>query len=250
MTIVVSVAQAQVFQVLGEFLQSILPATVAVVRGEVNRVPEPQGTDFVVMWPSVREPLSKTVDTYSDIAFIGYISNGIGGAGTTLTVTQMLAGTLSVNLLLGANGILANTQITAEQSGTGGLGTYTVNNPQLLNSTTLQAGSKNILQPVNVTLQVDVHGPNSADNAQIISTLFQDDYGVQAFIGFNSGLDTIVPLYTDAPRQTAFMDAELQSEERWSIQMSMQVSPVVKVPEQFAGVVNVAATSTDAAYKV
>src|ERR1019366_4231120 len=250
MPITVSITQAQIFQILGEFLVSILPATVTVVRGEINLVPEPKGADFVVMWPILNERLSRNVDSYADISFIGFISNGSGGAGTRLTVTQMLQGSISVGLFLGANGILANTEITAEQSGTGGVGTYTVNNSQNLASTTFQAGSKNITKSVKVTIQVDVHGPNSADNSQIIASLFQDDFGIQAFAGFNSGAYTIVPLYSDDPRQVPFIDAEQQSEERWIVQLVMQVNPTVEVPEQFAGVVNVIPTSVDAEFKV
>jgi hypothetical protein len=250
MTIVVSITQSQIFAVLGQFLQSILPTACTVVRGETNRVPEPKGADFVVMWPILNERLSRNVDSYADISFIGFISNGSGGAGTRLTVTQMLQGSISVGLFLGANGILANTEITAEQSGTGGVGTYTVNNSQNLASTTLQAGSKNVMKPVKVTIQVDVHGPNSADNAQTITSLFQDDFGIQAFAGFNAGAFTIVPLYSDDPRQVPFMDEEQQSEERWIVQLVLQVNSAVEVPEQFAGAVSVGTTSVDAAYKV
>ena len=42
MTITVSITEADVFTVLGNFLTQILPAGTAIVRGQVNRVPEPQ----------------------------------------------------------------------------------------------------------------------------------------------------------------------------------------------------------------
>ena len=239
MNISVSITEEQLFKVLGDFLTAILPASCAVVRGQANRVPEPQGTDFAVMWPGLRERLSTNVDDYSDIAFTGSI------AGTTLTVTQMLAGTVSVDLFLGANGITANTKITAEGTGTGGVGTYTVNNTQTLASTTIQAGTKDVLAATKVTVQIDVHGPHSADNAQIITTLFRDAYGVALFAV--AGFD-VQPLYCDDPRQTPFINGEQQQEERWSIQAVMQANPIVEVAQQFAQVVDVNVVDAEQAY--
>ena len=46
--------------------------------------------------------------------------------GTTLTVTAVTAGTLSVGSVLSGTGITAGTTITALGTGTGGVGTYTV----------------------------------------------------------------------------------------------------------------------------
>jgi hypothetical protein len=70
-----------------------------------------------------------TEDFVADTAsFTGYIDNGAGSAGTTLTVT---AGTnVHPGLLLSATGILAGTVITAYGTGTGGAGTYTVSQSQ------------------------------------------------------------------------------------------------------------------------
>ena len=63
-------------------------------------------------------------------SFTGYIDNGAGAAGTTLTVTS---GTnVHPGLLLSATGITAGTQITAYGTGTGGTGTYTVGTSQTL----------------------------------------------------------------------------------------------------------------------
>jgi len=56
----------------------------------------------------------------------GYIS------GNTLTVTAVASGALVVGQALGAAGMAAGTYITALGTGTGGTGTYTVNNSQTL----------------------------------------------------------------------------------------------------------------------
>jgi hypothetical protein len=55
------------------------------------------------------------------------IDNGSGGAGTILNVT-VTAGVLQVGQIISGAGVTANTIITALLSGTGGIGTYTVNN--------------------------------------------------------------------------------------------------------------------------
>jgi hypothetical protein len=225
--ITVSITEANVFQALGQFLQSVLPSGFAVMRGQVNRVAEPGVADFAVMWPILRERLEYNVDSYADIAFVGSIT------ATTLTVTQILQGKPAVGQLLGANGIAANTTITAPLVvNSDGTGTYTVSVSQTLASETIQAGSKNLMQPMKITMQVDVHGPNSADNSQIISTVFRDETGVETFDASGFGVE---PIYCDDPRQAPFVNGEQQVEERWILTMAMQANPFVAIPQQFAG---------------
>jgi hypothetical protein len=60
--------------------------------------------------------------------FVGSIS------GTTLTVTLMKSGTIAVNQQVLCDGILPQTVITALGTGTGGVGTYTVNRSQTVAS--------------------------------------------------------------------------------------------------------------------
>jgi len=67
--------------------------------------------------------------------FIGYIS------GTTLYVTTMKKGTITANQQVFGDGIVAETIITALGTGTGGVGTYTVNNTQTKASTTLNTAA-------------------------------------------------------------------------------------------------------------
>lgn len=67
-------------------------------------------------------------------------------AATTLTVTAVGSGTLSVGDQVFGTGVLPNTVITALGSGVGGTGTYTVNNSQTVSSETL-TGPANILIP-------------------------------------------------------------------------------------------------------
>lgn len=68
-------------------------------------------------------------------------------SGTTLTVTAVDSGTLFPNQLLAATGLLANTTITQQISGTaGGVGVYRVSTSQTLASTTITtAGAPTIV---------------------------------------------------------------------------------------------------------
>lgn len=240
-----SITESIIFQTLGNVLKAILPASMSVVRGQQNRVAEPSAADYAVMWPLLRPRLSQNVDSYSDIAFVGSI------AGTTLTVSQVLLGTLVPNLVLSALGITANTSILSQLSGAaGGVGTYQLSVSQTLTSRTFQAGSKGLLQTTQVTIQVDIHGPNSADNAQIISTLLRDSYGVALFNQYSPVQKGIEPLYCNDPRQMPFMDSNQQSEERWVVEVVMQCNPIVSVPQDYAGALAVTVKSVDAFYQV
>lgn len=225
MSVTLSLTEVQIFTALRSFLLSIMPAGMEIVKAQDNRVPEPAGTNFITMTPLFRERLETNVDTYSDVAFTGSI------AGNTLTVTNIGLGTIAVGSQLMGNNLASNTVVTALGTGTGGVGTYTVMPAQTLASQTISAGVERLLQPIKFTAQLDVHGPNSADNAQIITTLFRDDYGVNAFAA--SGFD-VTPLYANDPHQMPFVNGEQQVEERYVVDVVMQCNPVVTVPQQFA----------------
>ena len=64
-------------------------------------------------------------------SFTGSIS------GNTLTVTNVASGVITVNAPLTGTGVTSGTTITALGTGTGGLGTYTVNTPQTVASNTM-----------------------------------------------------------------------------------------------------------------
>lgn len=64
----------------------------------------------------------------SEAAFTASIS------GTTMTVTQLLTGTIHVGMAVYGAGVAAGTQVTGLGTGTGGIGTYTVNNSQTVAS--------------------------------------------------------------------------------------------------------------------
>ena len=260
MVAVLSLTDSQILTVLRGFLLDVLPAGTAVVKAQVNRVPEPIGTDFVVMTPLLRYRLSTNIDDYADASLMGFIT------GTVLTVTSVTYGAIVIGAPVYGDGVAAGTYVTAFLTGSGGVGTYTVTPSQTVPSgdevpfyllaedgsplltedgrnlllenyipagtpIQLYAGIKSALQSTMVTVQLDVHGPASADNTQIITTLFRDEYACTFFSDLQPALQ---PLYTSDPRQAPFINGEAQVEYRWTVDAVMQANPVVTVPQQFA----------------
>lgn len=86
-------------------------------------------------------------------------------------------------------------------------------------------------QPTKVTVQLDVIGPDSAEHAQKISTLWRDDYAATV-LGRASSL--IQPLYCDDPRQMPWMSGEQQASYRWSIDLHLQANISAAVAQDFA----------------
>lgn len=72
-------------------------------------------------------------------------------SGTTLTVTAVTSGVIRVGNVITGSGISANTRITALGTGTGGTGTYTVNNSQTVASTTITSATAEWTVPAGIT---------------------------------------------------------------------------------------------------
>jgi hypothetical protein len=224
-----SITQDAINIALGNFLTVILNVpTGNVIVGQVNRVAEPEG-DFAVMWPLHRPRLGTNFDTPMDCKFTGSI------AATTMTVTDIDSGVIKDNTTVFGVGVAANTKIIEQLTGTpNGIGTYSVSVSQTLASQVLSAGYISVATPTEVVMQVDVHGPNSDDNAQTIQALFRDPYGVRLFEGTG-----VSPLYADDPRQMPFINAAKQYEERYVVDVHLMVTPVLNTPQEFADSVSV-----------
>jgi hypothetical protein len=239
MPALIDITEAAVCTALRGFLTSILPAAVQIIKAQENRVAEPLG-DFVEMTPIRRERLSTNIDTWDDIVLIGSIADA------TLTVADITGGDLVIgNPLVGA-ALASGSVITAFGTGIGGTGTYTVApGGQTVTDQALYAGMKHLVQPTEIVIQLDVHGPASADNAQIITTLFRDEYATQAFA---EQQDVAAPLYTSDPRQMPFINAEQQYEWRWVIDASLEARITTSVLQQFADQVAVSLIPVDLFY--
>ncbi|MFM0141736.1 phage neck terminator protein [Paraburkholderia sp. RL18-085-BIA-A] len=239
MSATLSLTESQTLTALRSFLLSVLPAGTEVVKGQDNRVSEPVGPNFVTMTPLLKSRLSTNVNTAQDCAFNGAIS------GNTLTVSSMILGAIALNATLFGPNVLVGTTITGNVTGNGGVGTYTVSPAQTVAQQVMACGTQTMLQATKVTVQIDVHGPNSSDNAQIITTAFRDSYATDFFQ--STGYD-VSPLYADDARQMPFLNGEQQIEERWSIDAVLQTNPVLTLPQQYASELNVNIIDVDATY--
>src|SRR6185437_2075650 len=116
------------------FLLDELPSGTEVVLAQVNRVPEPASSTFVVMTPIRFDRLDTNLDSSLDLKMTGSI------AGTTLTVTAVSSlspGAIVVGSMIFGAGVAAGTRVISFGSGTGGVGTYTISPTQTLGSQTL-----------------------------------------------------------------------------------------------------------------
>jgi hypothetical protein len=89
-------------------------------------------------------PLRQYPQSINNTIFTGSIS------GTTLTVTALTTGVIAVGDVISGTGVTANTIIVALGTGTGGLGTYTVDTSQIAASTTISTNGYIYNQEVGV----------------------------------------------------------------------------------------------------
>lgn len=243
MAAVVSPNQSDVFNVLVQFLTGFLPTGTKVIQGQINRVAEPRDSDFVVFWPLRTPRLATNIDTAEDVTFTASI------AGTIMTVSAVATGTIKVGATVFGTGLASGTTVvTGMISGTGLTGTYSVGLSQIAAEQPMASGGAQQKQKAQWTIQLDVHGPNSADNAVMISTLTRDPYGWERINGLNPNM---APLYADDPRQAQFNNENQQVENRWVVEMNLQVDQTVTgIPQQFADALEVTVRSVEAEFPI
>lgn len=231
MPVTLSITETQVLAALVAVLQSFGLATAAgaalpIVRGQINRVPTPQSADYAVLWPLGQTRLEFNIEAYADNTSVGSISANV------LTVTAVTVGALAAGQTLYGANITGTPAIVMQTSGpAGGIGTYTLDTSLTAASGAIYSGTRAMMQPQDVGVQIDIHGPSSAGNATLLTTQWFSQAGVDACIA-QGGI--IAPLYAADPRQVAFVNDQDQWEERWVIDLHLQVNPVVTITQQFA----------------
>ena len=236
MSLVPSPSRSDYYTALRAFLLSVLPTGIEVVQAQDNRVPQPVGTDFVTMNEVMRRRMSTDFIAYADCAVTGSV------AGNILTVTATRLGPVRVGAPLLGIGVATGITIASQQSGTtGGAGVYVLSAPVAapVSDVTLACGIAKLTQPTAVTVQLDIYGPGSSDNVGTVTTLLRDDYATLWFSRTGWSGRGIDMLDVEDPRQTAFIDGEAQYEDRWTLDVQLQVNQVVTVPQDFADAVTV-----------
>jgi hypothetical protein len=257
---IISPTQDDAQTALRSFLLAVLPALggdgkpIDVIAAVQNRVPEPIGTDFVVL-TALRFPrLETNVDSYEDVKFTGLIAT-VSGAGV-MTVSSVAFGTILIGAQVFGVGVAAGTMVLSQTSGTpGGAGVYAVSPAQVVASETLSAGQKEMEQQAECVIQLDFHsapsataptGNQAADYAQTVSTAFRDSFATEFFAALPGAQAGVSPLYADDPRYMMFVNESMAYEWRWILEAHLQIGQVVSVPQTFADVVTVTPVSVDA----
>jgi hypothetical protein len=229
-----------IFRVVRAYLLTLIDsAVVDVVLAQVNRIPEPKKVNYIKMTPARRIRLSTNKDTYRDASYLGSI------AGTVLTVTEILTGAILAGFPLWGTGVANNTSIVSLGTGTGGIGTYNVDVSQTLTSRKLASGSKVIEEDIELTLQLDIHGAEGANVAQVVLALFND---ASCYAAFEALSTNVRPLYATDPRQVPFVDGEMQYEDRWVLELVLQVNTTVVNTQQFADALEAEVINVEASY--
>jgi len=231
-----SITEKQVIAALRTYLLSVVPVNTEVIRGLDNRVSEPVGNNFITMTPILRERLEWNTDTYTDTQTLSFTTLTAPTPGTAISnVANTAHGTvLSVSGLNVLVSISAGYYFAVSDVITG-VGTVT----------SVAYGSKLMLQPTKMTIQLDVHGAASGDNAQMISTTWRDQYAVDSLAA--SGSD-VAPLYAGEPRQMSYLNGEQQIEERWVVDIVLQANIVVAVPVQLGTKATIVSNNMDVVY--
>ena len=114
-------------------------------------------------------------------------------SGTTLTVSAVTNGVLTVGSAISGTGITAGTKITAYGSGTGGAGTYTVDISQTVASTTITSGD---------TFKIALYTSSaSLDSSTTVYSSSNESSGP----GYTAGGGTLTNLGTSLSGTTAYL---------------------------------------------
>lgn len=257
MPALVTVTDYDIYAGLRHFLTLIVPSTCDVIRAQVNRVPEPSSLDFVLMTALRRERLETTTTTWEDVVLEGSI------AGTEMTVTSVVGGTLLAGQPLFGPNIAPGSRILSVLSGSGGPGLYAVGPAQTVPHQAILAGARHVKTSMRADFQLDFHGPNSAENAQAVllaafeeesafvssyEVALMDEHGAPLLNQAGEQLyalveDTgVVVLDIGDMRQAPFINGEHQYETRWMGEVAVQVNPVILLPQEFAQALNATVT--------
>ncbi len=108
--------------------------------------------------------------TIANTSFTGSIS------GTTLTVSAVGSGVLGIGQTITGVGVAGSTHITALGSGTGGIGTYTVNNSQTVGSEAMTGTPVfgNLVQEVNTAAITNITASLASNGAFVLTNIAGD----------------------------------------------------------------------------
>ncbi|WP_392430519.1 LIC_12616 family protein [Edwardsiella piscicida] len=81
-----------------------------------------------------------------------------------------------------------------------------------------------------VDIQVDIYGDGAGDRAVTLETVFSSGYAYDKIKAID---ERVAPLYSTAAIQAPMIDAEQQWQERWTLDVSLQVHMTASFPEPY-----------------
>jgi len=100
-------------------------------------------------------------------------------------------------------------------------------------------GTKGVMTPTKISVQLDFYGAHSQDYAIITGNLFRDDYAIGAFP------PDVTPLYAHDPVQMPLVTGEETYLQRWKMDIYLHINPVVSVSQDFFDTAHVDVIATD-----
>ena len=236
-----ALSESAIYVALRSFLLGTLSPGVEIVRAQDNRVPQPRSANFIIFTPLRSTRLATNMTIYTEIQFFGFIDDDV------LTVSAFTFGSdLLPNMVVSdmVGDVSPGTTIVNRLTTTGlGTGTFRVSpGGQTIDQRALYSSTRFDLVATEFTVQLDVYGPNAWANVQTLTTYFQSSYGAKALEDLNA---EVAPLYCDPARQVAFIDGERQWEDRWMIELALQVNPTLSISQQAATQIDIGLVPTD-----
>lgn len=239
MPVALNLSDSTIITALRAFLLTLVASGTEVIQSQANRVPSPAGPNWITITPVMRGRLSTNVDAYSEATVEASIT------GTVMTVTAVIEGGLEPGAALAGDGVQPLSSVVAIIDATPGAETWRITPAQSVPAGLIFTGAAKLMQPTELTYQIEAYGPASADIVQIISTVWRDEFACQGLDAYGYGIQ---PLYSSVPRQLPFWSGEMQAINRWMIDLVLQANPVVTAPQQFAGTAEVGVIEVDSRY--
>lgn len=210
----------------------------------------------------------------------GYPTASVSLPPVTAATTTALRAFLQTILPSDFPVLLARQNRMAAPNGPFALMALLMHQPIATSATRYTANTRIILQQQDITVQVSLFGEGAADNTQRLSTLFQNGWAAEFFTAFHqntvaqntpaekitcpntpapmapdaasgpaSGTQPpplsahsprIAPLYAGPARQIPFVNGERQYEEQWQIDLHLQASFALSLPQPMASAARLA----------
>ena len=105
-------------------------------------------------------------------------------------------------------------------------------------------GMKAIEYQVQLMMQIDCYGPQSAEWSAAISALFRDEFACTSLA------PVCQPLHADDGQMMPLINGEEEYEERWMVGGILQWNPILTTPQEFADTLTVDLINVDERYPV